>query len=101
MEPENKQSSHAVSANTKEKEQKRTKNQKEREKREKKRDDDCCESKAIGHLIGHIPDVLTEVVYELMIEWEVLRVTCIIDRKHRAAQEGVHKNLMGRYKDRM
>ena len=35
MEPENKQSSHAVSANTKEKEQKRTKNQKERGTREK------------------------------------------------------------------
>lgn len=63
MEPENKQSSHAVSANTKEKEQKRTKNKK-REEREKKRGDDCCESKAIGH----IPDVLAEVVYELIIE---------------------------------
>ena len=44
-------------------------------------DSDRCESR----VIGHITDALAEVVYQLVISLKVLKLTCIIDGKHKTA----------------
>ena len=64
-EPENEFSKHATSVNTE-----------ETQRNEQKR------------IVGHMPDALSEMVFKLLSEWEVLNITIEITGKHRRAPVG-------------
>ena len=65
----------ATSVNTEEKKQKEQKAER-REERDEMKDSDRCESR----VTGYIPDMLAEVIYQLLIDLKFLKLTCIIDR---------------------
>lgn len=65
----------------KKKKQKYEQKAEKRQERDEMKNSDRCESR----FIGHIPDALAEVIYQMMINLEVLKLTCIIDGKHKAA----------------
>lgn len=79
--PGNEQSSQALSIDTEEEKQKYKQKAEKRQERDEMKNSARCESR----FIGHIPDALAEVIYQMMINLEVLKLTCIIDGKHKAA----------------
>ena len=70
-------------SNTKGKEQKEKK-KKNNQNREKVKDSDCGKFK----FIRHITDEVTEMIYQLMIQREPLKMTCITNGINSVASEG-------------